>query len=193
VLLADRPGLPTRKVLFEDPTASDVLFEVWTTCGRAGFVGLFNCRHTVQPEPAVTLSGSAGPDDVPGMAGQRFACFAHCEGSLSVLDRSERQGVSLHQGEFELLTLVPIERGFAPIGLADKFNSHAGLEKCEWQSDTRVALRLRDGGAFLAYSQAEPKSAKVDGQQLTWEYDRDDGRLHVELPGQGPRTLQLDF
>jgi raffinose synthase len=197
VLRCDAPGLPTLDCLCVDPTRDDVLLKIWNVCGGASVVGIFNARYCPgRPEPLV-LEGSVGPADVPVAAapvghavvpGQsaRYACYAHEAKVLTILEREGRYPLALPERGFELFTMVPIERGFAPIGLADKFNSAAAVRSSTWTADGAVQVELRDGGEFLAWCEAAPTSVEVNGASLPFSYERKTGALRVSV-GRGAR------
>jgi raffinose synthase len=191
VLRADRPGLPTRKVLFRDPTREPVLLEIWTRNGRAGLVGAFNCR--LQEHQHGDVAGSIGPGDVPDLSGESFACFRHRANRLAVLRPDQTEPVNLGPGEFELFTLVPIERGFAAIGLADKYNSHGAVRATRFAGHSHVEVDLLAPGRFLAYSERAPLGLEVAGDPLDFEYDAGSCRLDAELPATMAGPLRVRF
>jgi raffinose synthase len=153
-LRADGPGLPTLDTLCVDPTREPVPLKIWNRCGRAGIVGAFHALYAAgRAEP---VAGQVRPSDVPGLAGERFACYAARAGRLDVLGPGDAVSFSLDEAQFELFWLAPIERGFAALGLAGKLNGPQGLLALDWRPDGSCSLRLRDGGAFLAYAQRAP-------------------------------------
>jgi raffinose synthase len=193
VLRADRPGLPTRKVLFRDPTREAVALEIWTTNGPAGFVGAFNCHVSGEETSLQEVVASVGPDDVPGLSGERFACFLHQAGRLSVLAPREREEALLVPGEFELFTLVPIERGFAALGLSDKFNSYGAVRSLRFLDEANLEIEVRASGAFVAYSERTPRALRLGSDRLAFEYDAESGRLDAELPVRDTGLLHVQF
>ena len=73
------------------------------------------------------ISGVVSPADVEGLAGERFAVYAHHLGQCRALNRHEQWGLALPPLNGEVFTIVPIENGVAPIGLADMLNSAGAL------------------------------------------------------------------
>jgi raffinose synthase len=128
---------------------------------------------------------------VPGLEGERFACYAVRAGRLDLLGPGDAVSFSLDEAQFELFWLAPIERGFAPLGLADKLNGPQALVALDWHPDGACSLRVGDGGVFLAYSQRAPSrvtegDAVSPGAALAFAHDLasgDAGRglLRVEL------------
>jgi hypothetical protein len=83
VLRADGPGLPTLDTLCVDPTREPVPLEIWNRAGRVGIVGAFHALHEAgRAEP---VAGQVRPPDVPGLEGERFACYAVRAGRLDLL------------------------------------------------------------------------------------------------------------
>jgi raffinose synthase len=193
VLLCDGPGVPTRDVLCHDPTREEVLLKVWNTVGRAGLVAVFNARVGTPGAAGAVLSGAVGPSDVPALTGERFACYLYNAARLQVLNREERVSLELPERGFELLTFVPIEQGFAAIGLADKLNSAGGVARSSWSGTQSCELELRDGGAFLAYSERAPTAVTVAGQPAAFSHETESCALRVVSEAKGRHVLVLTW
>jgi raffinose synthase len=192
-LLCDAPGLPTQDCLCHDPTRENILLKLWNRNRDAALVGVFHCQYSPDSNQQRTLEGTVSPSDVPGFAGSKFASYAHQARTLDVLDKGARQPISLNQGGYELFSFVPVEHGFAAIGLADKMNSAGALSRVGWQGDSHVELELRDGGEFLAYSERPPVKVEVDGQGAAFEHDAETGTLSLKLVKNGKQTLSVRF
>ncbi|HTV21924.1 MAG TPA: Sip1-related alpha-galactosidase [Polyangiaceae bacterium] len=189
VLRADGPGLPTLDTLCVDPTRAAVPLKIWNRSGLAGIVGAFHARYAAGRAEAV--AGQVRASDVPGLTGEHFACYAFRAARLHVLGPDEAVSFRLDEAQFELFWLVPIERGFAPLGLAGKLNGPRGLLALDWLADGRCSLQLRDGGAFLAYAERPPRSVTADaaGSELGFDHDAERGLLRVELGTQRAFTV----
>ncbi|HKO95162.1 MAG TPA: Sip1-related alpha-galactosidase, partial [Polyangiaceae bacterium] len=189
VLRGDGPGLPTQDTLCVDPTRERLPLKIWNRSGTAGMLGVFHALYAAgQAEP---VSGSVQASDVPGLEGERFACYEHNAQRLSVLTRTETRSISLREREFELFSLVPIEHGFAALGLADKFNGPAALRAIHWLGRDQCRLVLADSGEFLAYAERPPHRVQAGAEALAFRYDRASRALRVRL-GPGPsRELVL--
>ncbi|MGC4093446.1 MAG: Sip1-related alpha-galactosidase [Polyangiaceae bacterium] len=190
VLRCDLPGRPTLDVLCNDPTREDVLLKIWNRCGSAGFVGAFNVQIGKGGQAAPQLAGMVGPSDVPGLEGEQFVCYSHVAGTLRQLTRTERVSLSLGERGFELCTIVPVERGFAPLGLLDKFISYGALGSVTWVDARTWQGELRDGGRFGAYAERAPSRVAVDGQAADFEYDATQRRLSLSLVA-GKHRLEI--
>jgi raffinose synthase len=183
VLRCDGPGLPTRDTLCADPTSDGTLLKIWNRNGTGGVVGVFNARFTGTRGEGAALRGVAGPQDIPGFGAEEYACYAHCRRTLEVIPKEARMAVTLGERGFEIFTMVPIERQFAPIGLTDKLNSGGTVAGFAWVDDHQCDLAIRDGGDFLAWSRVAPARVEVDGEPAAFHHDAG-GSLRVELrPG----------
>ncbi|HEY3816228.1 MAG TPA: Sip1-related alpha-galactosidase [Polyangiaceae bacterium] len=191
VLRCDGPGLPTADTLGADPTSDGSLLKIWNRNGPAGVVGVYNAQYAPGRGDAL-LRGTVGPADVDGLAGAEVAVYAHRAQSLDVVAGSARMAVALPERGFEIFTMVPVERGFAPIGLADKFNSAGAIARRGWVDDRRCELELRDGGDFLAWSRQAPAGVQIDGRPADFHYDPASKALRVAIAAPGRHTLRVD-
>jgi raffinose synthase len=192
VLRCDAPGLPTLDTLCIDPTREDALLKIWNRNGPAAVVGAFNARTGDHAAAAPAIRGAMGPADVPGFAAGEYACYAHRAGTLDVLSGGQRRPVALGYREFEILTIAPIERGaFAPIGLADKWNSAGAVRSTNWLDERRCTIGLKDGGEFVAWSRDAPSRVEIDGQPAAHRHDASSGLLHVTVPPGVDRVIAL--
>ena len=193
VLRCDGPGRPTLDTLCSNPTRGEGLLKVWNRNGKAGVVGVFHARHGSEGDAPSLLHGEVGPADVPDLSAGYYACYAHGARSLRVLARNARAPVALAERAFEIYTMVPIERGFAAVGLADKLNSAGAVTGAVWSDDGHCELGLRDGGEFLAWSESPPATAEVDGAPVVFAHDAATHALRVSLPPAGRCTLRLSW
>jgi raffinose synthase len=184
VLRCDGPGLPTLDTLCADPTSDGTLLKIWNRNGAGGVVGVFNARLAGTRGEGAAIRGVVGPRDIPGFGAKEYACYAHRGRSLEVVPSEARMAVTLGERGFEIFTMVPVERQFAPIGLTDKLNSGGALAGFTWANDRECDLTIRDGGNFLAYSRVAPARVDVDGEPAPFRHDAADSSLRVELqPG----------
>ena len=101
----------------------------------------------------------------------------------------QRLPVRLDELTAEVFTIVPIDGGVAPVGLAEKFNSAGAINQKGWRGATYVAS-LRDGGTFLAFCERKPKAVLSDGVEQSFSHDPS-GRLCVELTKEGPQEVHI--
>lgn len=196
VLLADGPGLPTADTLCVDPTRERVALKIWNRSGAIGIVGVFHALYAAGR--AETISGVVRARDVPGLQGQRFACYAQGAGRVESLDASRELPFTLAEGEFEIYWIAPVDRGWAPLGLAGKLNGPAALTSAERPSAGVCTLTVRDVGEFVAYSHERPRSVRsaVAGTRekvLSFRHDAVTGLLQVELAAADERTFTVTW
>jgi hypothetical protein len=110
-----------------------------------------------------------------------------------LLNPEERVSLELAERGFELATFVPVQHAFAPIGLTDKLNSAAAVVRVTWPSARRCELELRDGGAFLAYSEQKPATVTVAGQLAAFSHETDSGALRVQSEAKGRHALVVTW
>lgn len=179
VLRCDGPGVPVASCLCWDPTRDDVLLQIRNQNGKAAVVGVFNCRHG---DGAAQISGVVRVAEAfAELPAADVACFRHSTGSLVRLSPAGSVEVTLEPGSFELLTLVPIERGFAPIGLADKFNSSGGIAGATHAAES-ATIDLRDGGQLIAWCESAPRRVQRDGEVVPFRYEPQAARFTLDVP-----------
>src|SRR5690606_38831316 len=125
VLRCQNPGLPTLDCLLSDPARERVLLKIWNRHDRGGIVGAFNCYYDVASGSGARVNGAVSPGDIPGLEAERYCVFAHRAQQHRIMQADESWPVELAAGGFELFTVVPVQDGFAAVGLSDKFNSRA--------------------------------------------------------------------
>lgn len=191
VLRADFPGRPTVDCLLADPTREDVLLKIFNRNGDRGVIGVFNARYHADPAQRSTLAGTVAPRDVVGLAGERFAGFAHQSQRVWTAAADEQTRLELPEGGWEIVSYAPVQDGFAPLGLADKFNSTGAIVAQEKRTDGAWTVTLRDGGEFVAWSERAPQRVESGGQSVTFRHDPATGALFVSLPAQGRQSLTI--
>ncbi|HTS19290.1 MAG TPA: Sip1-related alpha-galactosidase [Verrucomicrobiae bacterium] len=191
ILRADRPGRPTRDCLFTDVTREPVLLKVFNYNRDCAVIGAFNCNYHAAKAERATIAGTVSPSDAPELKGDDFVGFAQRSGRLWRCGRDERAPLSLGEGEWEMISYAPVERGVAVIGLADKLNSTGAIVAKKWRRDGTLAVTLRDGGVFLAWSEKPVGEVLVDGNPVKFQYETATGRLTVEIPTGGKRQVSF--
>ena len=190
VLRCADPALPTLDTMCTDPARDGSLLKIWNRHGAAGIVGVFNARLGERGN-ATSLTGAVGPGDVPGLESSRYACYAHCARSLAIVEHRARLPVKLEERAFELYTFVPADRGFAPVGLSDKFNSAGAIRTIKWLGEHECELAMRDGGDFLAWAAKPPSHVEVEGHRAQFSYDADSGALGIRLDEMRPQMMRV--
>jgi len=191
VLRCDGPAVPTADTLCTDPTLDDALLKIWNRNGKSGIIGLFNAKSDVGGQSAARPAAVFKPADVPGLLGESFACYAHVAQSLSLRSSEQEQWLSLGPREFELYTIVPVDNGFAPVGLTDKFNSAGALANLTWTTDRVCELTLKDSGTFLAYAAQRPTSVQIGDLEVPFEFDESTHALRLSIAKPGVNRLKF--
>jgi raffinose synthase len=191
VLRCDGPAVPTLDTLCVDPTVDDALLKIWNRNGKSGILGVFNAKWDKSNPSASRPTAGFKPADVRGILGARFACYAHLSQSLTLLNAEQEQWLSLGPGEFELIVIAPIENDFAPIGLADKFNSAGALAEVAWPSESVCELTVRDSGAFLAYADRRPHSIQLNDLEVEYQFDGATHALRVAITKPGVNRVRI--
>ncbi|MEY4546677.1 MAG: hypothetical protein RL685_2872 [Pseudomonadota bacterium] len=189
VLRADGPGLPTADTLCMDPTREPVPLKIWNRSGRVGIVGVFHALYAQGQARAV--SGVVGPADVPGLEGERFACYAQRSGELVELADTGTLVCALAERQFEIYWLAPIEHGIALLGLTDKLNGPAALRHVDSSTAEVRRFSLADGGELLAFCERPPRSVEAAGVELPFRYDAATRALSVRLDATQARDVTL--
>lgn len=189
LLRCDRVAVPAPDCLLRDPTREGLPLKLWNTAGGAGVVALFR----IDGAPDGDMAASVGPDDVPGLGGDRFALHEHGSGRAHIVRRGEALRMALAPGGSAIWTIAPLVDGFAPLGRLDKFaGSHAVLA-CRILPD-RVIVRVREGGGPFGFvSDRPPRSVRANGADVEASC-AGPGFYTVELPdGTGECCLELEL
>ncbi len=124
ILKCDKPCMPTKDCLTEDPVKSGKIFKVQNTCNNSGIIAVFHLDENKR-----TVKGTISPMDAEGIDGEEFAVYEHFSREVKILKKNERFDLELESADdFKLYIIVPIVDGFAPIGRVDKFISPASIK-----------------------------------------------------------------
>ncbi len=190
VLRARAVARPTLDCLFNDPTREHVLLKVFNVNVAGGVLGVFHCGFAKEGSPK--LSGVLRASDVHGLAGDRFAIYAHYSAMLRAITRDEPISVTLAEGQAEVYTIVPIEHGVAAIGLADKLNSGGAIVRAAWRENA-YELELVDGGDCVLFAESAPVGVHSNGSAVAFAFDSHTHLLRVTLPAHGRCALSIAF
>jgi len=193
VLRADGVGRPTLDCLFSDVTREPVLLKVFNTNRDCIVVGLFNAGYSTAPDTRAPIAGTIAFSDAPVSAGQDFAALSQQTGRVWRTCRGERTPVSLAQGDWEIISYAPVDRGIAVLGLADKLNSTGAVGAKGWTGPRAYSASIRDGGTFVAWSEARPARIDSNGVSVAFDHDPGSGRLSASLPAAGPQSVVISW
>jgi raffinose synthase len=191
VLRADHVGRPTRDCLFANVTREPVLLKIHNYNRDCAVLGVFNANHHADEKARVTLAGTVSPADAPELNGGEFAAFAHRANRVWRCRRDDRDPLTLAEGEWEIVSYAPVDRGLAVLGLADKLNSTGAVTEKVWSADGACQVSLRDGGELVAWTEKPPRSVEAGGKAIAFTHDAASGRLSVPLPATGPVRVLL--
>jgi raffinose synthase len=196
-LRCPQPALPTRDCLFTDACRKPHLFKIQNRNGDTGVIGLFNCHwdenggEPVGGEPVggEPVSGSYSASDVDALAGERFALYQHHNGQMKVSGSTDSHPITLPPLGWELVTVAPVVRGVAVIGLVNKLNSSAAIKAQRWLTPDLLEIILHEPGPLALYLERESCRASAAGVDV--ELTRTgDGAWIVDLPA---ATVILEF
>ena len=157
ILRTDAPVLPTRDGLFVDAGQVPVPLKGYARVGATGIIGAFNAL-----EDGGAVNGVVRARDVEGLKGERFAVYEHFSQRLVVADPNQAIPTQLGPATPALFVVVPIEKGFAPLGSIDKYISPRTI-RSQKIAGNKLTVELAEGGRFGAYMDGAPKSVTVDG------------------------------
>ena len=214
VLRSPHPGRPTRDCLFHDPTKEDVLLKIFNRNESAlpcGIIGVFNARYHTPNTPPVSgdaanvnkasLSDIAAPNavvqktesiagyvsasDIDGMIDSHYAVYRHSTGECRLMELAEQWHFELPALTGDVFNVTAIGAGFAPIGLADMYNSGAAIVEGFVEATatrTQFTLWVKGEGRFLAWSETRPSRVHIGDETLPFTYAEETHLLEFELP-----------
>jgi raffinose synthase len=191
ILRADHPGRPTRDCLFADVTREPVLLKIFNYNRDCAVIGLFNANHHADPAARGVITGTVAPADAPDLGGDDFVAFAQQAGRVWRGGRDDRAPVTLAEGDWEIVSYAPVDRGVAILGLADKLNSTGAIAAKGWSAPDVYTVALRDGGEFIAWTERPPQAVEAGGRAVVFHHEAGSGRLSAALPAGGPVTVTL--
>lgn len=164
--------------LFTNIDDKEKAIKVFNTNIVGGIVGAFNCSYDKNDN--VVVKENVKPSDIAGFNFGDYVTYCYSDKSLSVKDAQEKQEVNLGELEFDLFTYVPVDNGFAPIGMVEKYNPGGMITEYKQLSSNVVTMAFLDGGKFLAYSERKPKQIVTNSENLNFTYK--DKKLLVNVP-----------
>ncbi|XP_027099625.1 stachyose synthase [Coffea arabica] len=202
-------ALPTRDCLFKNPLFDGkTILKIWNFNRFGGVIGAFNCqgagwdpkeqRIRGHSECYKSMSGWVHVGEIEwgqtkeasemGEA-QEYAVYLSQAGKLFLTNpASPATEITIEPSSFEIYSFVPTKelglgRGakFAPIGLADMFNSGGTVRALEHNDSGVVDVEVKGGGNFLAYSSVPPEKCYLSGAETGFEWSGEEGKLMVNV------------
>jgi len=155
--------------MFVDPSKEKKPIKFFNKNKYGGVIGAFNCSYNTDGRADVDCEIMAS--DVYGMEGNEFIIYAYNQKSLAKVEKNEVICFILPQLKYELFTVIPLNSGFAPIGIVSKYNCGGTVENIEFMREGCIEVTLKDGGDFIAYCEQEPDNVVVNGIESKFEYD----------------------
>lgn len=158
ILRCNNSAVPTYDCLTVDPRTSKKAYKVWN-CTDNGFVmAAFNLDDEEKP-----VQGSLSPAKLPNAKSDKYLAYDFFSGEAEILKTNENIEFSLNNyDDFKFYNFIPVEDGFAPIGLTDKYITSASFNKFGKNKYT-----VLNGGIFAFYSEKTPKAVLVDGEKVS--------------------------
>ncbi|HEX2950332.1 MAG TPA: Sip1-related alpha-galactosidase, partial [Armatimonadota bacterium] len=184
-------GRPTADCLFHDPTQENVLLKIFNVNEQAGVVGVFNVRDDNDGAIHGYIRGTVSPQDIDGLAGEMFAVYRHTSKELTTIPFDGTVNISLANFSCDVITIVPIIDGIAPIGLTEKYNCGGTIIRKGVDPRGGYSVDFRDGGEFLAWRVQPPTSVLIDENTGDFDYDVETGALRVQITEMGQHTIRI--
>ncbi|KAL9272820.1 Galactinol--sucrose galactosyltransferase-like protein [Drosera capensis] len=206
-------ALPTRDRLFDDPLHDGkTMLKIWNLNKYTGVIGVFNCQgggwdrqaraNRSASEYSHPVSCLTNPKDVEWSKGKTpisikgvdiFAVYLLKAKQLKLLKLTEDIEQTLNSFDYELLIISPVKVlpekliQFAPIGLVNMLNSGGAVESLALEDEKdSVKVGIRGTGELKAFASEEPKSCKIDGEEVAFDYK--DCLITTDVPWNGSNS-----
>lgn len=124
ILMCDRPAVPTRDCLLENPVENGKVFKIQNIANQSGVLVLFN----LDAENG-SVEGTVSPKDIEGLCGDEFAIYEYFSRTLQIVKGHEKIDVKLESNDdYRLYIIVPLKNGKGVIGKIDKYISPKTVE-----------------------------------------------------------------
>jgi len=118
ILRCERPAVPTKDCLFENPLEGDKIFKVQNIANGSGIVAVYNLHDDKK------AAGTISPCDVDGLKGEEFVIYEYYSKQYFKVKYDEKINIELkNDDDYRLYIIVPVVDDIAFIGLSDKFIS----------------------------------------------------------------------
>ncbi len=155
------PARPTQDCLFQVQAPKP--FKAFSRSGKIGLIAVWNVADTN------FVAGTFKPSDVHGIEGKRFLVYEYFSKSHLIAGRNQALPVMLGRFGYKLYYISPMEDGFAPVGLTDKYNAPGTIESCR-RTGNVITIKIGESGPFAAYSSKRPKEVRVNNSKIPFKY-----------------------
>ncbi len=164
--------------LFTNPLTNEKAVKIYNTNLVGGIVGAFNCSYN--PVNSVTVAEEIKATDIENIEGEKFAVYSFANDDLDLYSKKDAIPVKLKELDFNLFTYVPVQNGFAPIGVVSKYNPGGIILEFNQLTEDIISLKLLEGGKFIAYSEKEPREVFANSKPVRFSYNSN--RLEIDVP-----------
>ncbi|TCP29458.1 raffinose synthase Sip1-like protein [Scopulibacillus darangshiensis] len=163
IIRCDRPGMPTKDCLMQDPISSSIPLKIWNRKGDTGVIATFNIS-----EAGSSVHGAINPQDIPGLDGEDFILYDVLQKTYETVKKDETKDISLEKDDAAIYLVVPADEVVNPLGLINKLiPSDSILEKR--QNGQTLSLLIKEGGSFAFVSMAKVSQVWVNGRPVETE------------------------
>tara|TARA_B110000091_G_scaffold192600_1_gene217142 strand:- start:413 stop:2500 length:2088 start_codon:yes stop_codon:yes gene_type:complete len=166
--------------LFTDPENDKGLLKIYNTNIVGGIVGAFNCSYN--PKKSVSIQDVVAASDIEGLQGNNFAVYRYSNGELSVQNTRTVNKLKIKELEYDLFTYIPIQDGFAPVGIIEKYNPAGMIINFQKVSTNIHTIDLMDGGTFIAFAEEEPHQVLLDAKPINFDYHKKSKKILITVP-----------
>ncbi|MGF1482864.1 MAG: Sip1-related alpha-galactosidase [Opitutales bacterium] len=186
LLRCREPAWVAPDCLFVDVRKAHRLLRVVNRNRVGGLVGVFHCREGAEviKERVRLLSGL-------DLKGKRCAVYSARSAAVEALTPRSKKIFELQPMQWDLLTVVPIQDGLAPLGLLEKLNSGAGILSWRRLAPGAWAGLFRDGGRLGFFCEKEVSAIHINGRLHRGAKVTDSGLLVVESPNGDPVEITV--
>ncbi len=156
IIRSETPLLPAEDCLFQ--VQDKKIFKAFSMVGKAGLLGVWNVADTDM------VRGIIKPSDVGNLKGEEFVMYEFFSRCLNTARRDDSFPVQLNRMGYQLFYVIPVHKGFAALGLTNKYNAPATVLNEEWKVGM-VKIDLYEGGNFKAYCERAPSRITVNGKR----------------------------
>ncbi|MEN8254981.1 MAG: Sip1-related alpha-galactosidase [Verrucomicrobiota bacterium] len=180
----DLPGIPPNR-FFENPFSSGNVLAVTATVRDTVTLGLFNANEDGQ-----SCSGTVSLAEM-GLRDGRYLVYSDSgRFEPGVLTSKDSIPFDLENMESDLITVSPIEEGFALAGNVDYLAAPAIIESVE-RNENGVRVSMKGSGLLLGYMESKPTGVACDGAPLSevendpapGEYSCGNGLIRINAKG----------